>query len=322
MPIEHDSPVELRHIRYFLAVAEAKTVSRAAARIRISQPALSRQVHDLEHELGVRLFDRAGRGLKLTGAGEDLLAYGRSVLKEVEAFRERARVLQGGDTGVLHVGATPQTLQRLLPPVLARCRRTMPGVDVRLIDAHPVALLDLIRRGDLHLAFTVYQPELSAACRPAGIVPLLAVSKKAPQKQPHRIEIRALEDLPLLLLQQGFGTRDLFDAACRVAHIRQNIFLESSAPVTLLALVKAGCGVAILPGTVALNASEFTVQQLTQDGTPIEVRVAVHWNPHRFLPPYAHRFAEELAAYARVEFAEHESASKADSSARTARRRR
>jgi LysR family cyn operon transcriptional activator len=313
--------MDLRHIRYFLAVADAGTVSRAAARIRISQPALSRQVHDLESELGIRLFDRAARSLKLTGAGEDLLAYGRSVLKEAEAFRERARVLQGGDTGVLHVGATPQTLQRLLPPVLARCRRIMSGVDVRLIDAHPVALLDLIRRGDLHLAFTVYQPELSAACRPAGVVPLLAVSKKAPRKQRDRVEVSALEDVPLLLFQQGFGTRDLFDAACRVAHIRQNVFLESSAPATLLALVKAGCGVAILPGTVALNASEFTVRQLSQDGTPIDVRVAVHWNPHRFLPPYAHRFAEELAAQARAEFADYERASKPRLNVRGTRRR-
>ena len=314
--------MDLRHIRYFLAVAEARTVSGAATRIRISQPALSRQVRDLELELGVQLFDRAGRSLKLTGAGEDLLAYGRSVLKEAEAFRERARALQGGDTGVLHVGATPQTLQRLFPPVLERYRRVMPGVDVRLIDAHPVALLDLIRKGDLHLAFTVYQPELSAACHPAGIVRLLAVSRKTPQKQRDRVEIRALEDVPLLLFQQGFGTRGLFDAACRVAHIRQNIFLESSAPATLLALVKAGCGVAILPGTVALNANEFTLQQLTQDGTPIDVRVAVHWNPHRFLPPYAHRFAEELAAYARAEFADYEWASKAGSGPRVARRRR
>jgi DNA-binding transcriptional LysR family regulator len=314
--------MELRHIRYFLAVAEARAVSRAAARIRISQPALSRQVHDLESELGVRLFDRAGRSLKLTGAGEDLLAYGRRLLNEAEAFRERARVLQSGDTGVLHVGATPQTLQRLLPPILERCRRTMPGVDVRLIDAHPVALLDLIRKGDLHLAFTVHQPELSAACHPAGIVPLLAVSKKTPQRQRARVEVRALEDIPLLLLQRGFGTRDLFDAACRVAHIRQNIFLESSAPATLLALVKAGCGVAILPGTVALNASGFAVQQLTQDGAPIDVRVAVHWNPHRFLPPYAHRFAEELAAHARAEFAEYDPASKTGVAPRPARRRR
>jgi DNA-binding transcriptional LysR family regulator len=297
--------VELRHLRYFLAVAEAGTASRAAARIRISQPALSRQIHDLEVELGLRLFERAGRSLKLTGAGEDLLAYGRSVLREAEAFRERARALQRGDTGLLHVGATPQTLQRLFPAVLDRFRRIMPAVDVRLIEAHPAALLDLVRNGDLHLAFTTYQPELSSACHPAGVVPLLAVSMKTRARQRDRIEVRALDDTPLLLLQRGFVTRELFDAACRVAHIRQNIFLESSAPAVLLALAKAGPGVAILPGTVAFKESGLTFQRLVQDGTPLEAHLAVHWNPQRFLPPYGHRFAEELAAYARREFAGH-----------------
>ena len=296
--------MELRHLRYFLAVAEAKTVSRAAERIRISQPALSRQIHDLEAELGVRLFDRAGRTLRLTGAGEDLLVYGRSVLKEAEAFRERARVLQRGDTGVLHVGATPQTLQRLFPSVLDRCRRTMPGIDVRLIEAHPAALLDLVRRGDLHLAFTTYQPELSAACHPAGVVPILAVSMKTRARLPDSIEVRALEDVPLLLLQRGFVTRELFDAASRVARVRQNIFLESSAPATLIALVRSGCGTAILPGTVALGEKGVVLRKLVQDGAPLEAHLAVHWNPQRFLPPYAHRFAEDLSAYARKEFAE------------------
>jgi len=305
MPIEHYWRVELRHLRYFLAVAEAGTVSRAAVRIRISQPALSRQVHDLEAELGVRLFNRAGRTLRLTGAGEDLLAYGRSVLKEADAFRERARILQRGDTGVLHVGATPQTLQRLFPAVLNRFRRILPAVDVRLIEAHPAALLDLIRKGDLHLAFTTYQPELSAAYHPAGVVPLLAVGMRSRAKQRGPIDVRDLDGAPLLLLQRGFVTRELFDAACRVARIRQSIFLESSAPAVLLALAKAGCGVAILPGTVAFNERGLTLRRLVQDGAPLEAHLAVHWNPERFMPPYGRRFAEELAAYARNEFAEH-----------------
>jgi LysR family cyn operon transcriptional activator len=296
--------MELRHIRYFLAVAEAGTVSGAAGRVRISQPALSRQIKDLEAELGIRLFDRAGRNLKLTGAGEDLLAYGRNVLKETEAFRERAHALQRGDTGVLHVGATPQTLQRLFPAVLERSRRTMPGVDLRLREGHPAALLDLLHIGELHLAFTTYHPELHAAHYPAGIAPILAVSTKKHGRAGDTIDVRALEDLPLLLLRQGFVTRELFDAACRVAHIRQNIFLESSAPAPLLALVAAGCGVAILPATTALNPSNFTIRRLVQDGAPIEAHLAVHWNPERFLPPYARRFAEELAAYSRGIFAD------------------
>jgi DNA-binding transcriptional LysR family regulator len=291
--------MELRHLRYFVAIADTGTVSRAAGRVHISQPALSRQIHDLEAELGVALFERAGRNLRLTGAGEDLLVHSRNVLHEADALRERARALQGGDAGILRVGATPQTLQRLFPPVLARFRARSPSIDVRLTEGHPAGLLDLIRQGELHLAFTTYQPELRSACRLAGTAPLLAVSDGGRTLR-RTVEVRALEDVPLLLLQRGFGTRDLFEAACHVAHIRPAIFLESSAPATLLSLVRAGCGVAILPATVALPRTGFAVHKLLQDGKPLLARLAVHWNPLRHLPHYAERFAEDLAAESRT----------------------
>ena len=304
MLLGYSSGMELRHLRYFVAVAEnGGNVSKAAGKIRLSQPALSRQVHDLESELGVVLFERAGRRLYLTGAGEDLLAYGRKVLNEAAAFRERARVLHGGDAGVLRVGATPQSLQRLFPTVLGRFRKAMPRVDVRLTEGPSAMLLDLIREGTLHLAFATYEPDLRKGAHLVGVMPLFAVSNGEPEGQKDTLEVDALEDVPLLLLQHGFGARELFDAACQVAHIRPHIVLESNAPATLLSLVSADCGVAILPGTMDLRKSGLKVQKLVQEGVPLEFRVAVHWNPQRFLPPYAERFAEELSAHAIKEYA-------------------
>ena len=107
--------MELRHLRYFVSVAEAASVSKAALRVHISQPALSRQLHDLERELGVRLFARVGRGIRLTAEGEDLLARTRDVLTRAESLGARARALAGGSIGVLRVGATPQVIQNILP---------------------------------------------------------------------------------------------------------------------------------------------------------------------------------------------------------------
>jgi LysR family transcriptional regulator, cyn operon transcriptional activator len=300
--------MELRHLRYFVSVAESGSVSKAADRVRISQPALSRQIHDLESELKVALFEPSGRRLRLTGAGEDLLAYGRRVLNEAEAFRERARVLHRGDAGVLHVGATPQSLQHLFPVLLHRFRKALPAVDVRLTEGHSASLLNLIRQGALHLAFTTYEPEFRDGCRLVGMMPLLAIGNSERLGQGHTVEVRALEDVPLLLVQRGSAVRDLFDAACRVAHIRQTIFLESNAPATVLSLARAGCGVAILSRAAILTASidlrgrGLTVQSLVQEGVPLEFRVAVHWNPQRFLPPYAKRFAEEFSEYAAQEY--------------------
>ena len=106
--------MNLRHLRAFVSIADAGGFARGANRMNLSQPALSRQIHDLESELEVALFEPSGRRLRLTGAGEDLLAYGRKVLNEAEAFRERARVLHRGDAGVVFQSpvGTAQHIQR------------------------------------------------------------------------------------------------------------------------------------------------------------------------------------------------------------------
>ncbi|MEZ5831278.1 MAG: LysR family transcriptional regulator [Dongiaceae bacterium] len=294
--------MDLRHLRYFVAAAERGNVSRAAQALHVSQPALSRQIHDLEAELEVALFERAGRILRLTGAGEDLLAYGRRVLEEAGTFRERARAIAAGDAGVLRVGASPQALQRLFPAMIQRFRRLMPGVELRLTEGTSDALMARVAaRG---AAPRLYQ--LSAgvqhlgdhgAADPAAV----DCGRVAPAGRHDRRPAargRAAAAAPARTARAPCST-----PACRLARIRTNIFLESDATATLLALVKAGCGVAVVPGSVALPASGFHVRRLTRDGKVVEMPTAVHWNPRHFLPPYAERFAAAFAAHARREFA-------------------
>src|SRR5918996_3851907 len=144
--------MELRHLRYFAAVAEAVSFSRAALRLRITQPALSRQIHDLERQLGVRLFDRIGRRIQLSAAGDDLLARCRRLLADADSIGERAQSLGRGETGILQIGATPQTLQSLLADFLTRYRRRRPAVEVRLTEDGGMRLLTLVERGELHVA--------------------------------------------------------------------------------------------------------------------------------------------------------------------------
>jgi DNA-binding transcriptional LysR family regulator len=293
--------VELRHLRYFVAVAEALNVSRAARRLRISQPALSRQIRDLEVDLGVSLFEREARRLRLSNAGRDLLDHGRKLLNEADAFRQRAELLSAGDVGVLRVGATPQTLARLFPPVLVRFARLLPRVEVSLMEGHPAALLSLLRDGELQLALALHQPELPGS-RLIGVVPLLAVSKSREGSRADALAIAELRSRPLLLLARGFGSRDLFEGACRVAQLQPEVLLESSAPATLIAFARAGLGVAIVPGTVPFEQRGLSVQRLELDRAPLQAELAVHWNTGRLLPSYAQRFADELAARAQLEF--------------------
>lgn len=128
MPIRHRfDAMDVRRLRTFVAIAELGTVSKAAVRLRIGQPALSRQLSDLQQELGLRLFDHVGRGLILTAEGEQLLSDCRRVLAHIDAVRERADVLRRGDTGVLKLAAPPHTIESVLLTFLPRYAERFPN---------------------------------------------------------------------------------------------------------------------------------------------------------------------------------------------------
>src|SRR5918996_4933792 len=114
--------MNLRQLQAFVSIADAGGIARAGTRLNVSQPAASRQILALEAELGVRLFDRIGRRLRLTSEGEDLLRQSRRLLLEADLLNERARALKGGETGILRVGATPMVIETTLSAFLAQHR--------------------------------------------------------------------------------------------------------------------------------------------------------------------------------------------------------
>src|ERR1700722_8541100 len=126
--------MELRHLRYFVAVAEEQNVTRAAARLRVSQPPLSRQIRDLEEELGVELFKRTAKSLELTEAGKIFLNEARSVLMRVEAAVQTVRALGSGAPGQVRVGYAPSLTVEVLPKALKLFEQEHPGARVFLHD--------------------------------------------------------------------------------------------------------------------------------------------------------------------------------------------
>lgn len=291
--------MDLRHLRAFAAIVDAGGFARAAARLNLSQPALSRQIAALEADLGVPLFDRLGRRALLTSEGEDLLRRSRRLLSDAESLGERARALKGGHTGLLRVGATPQAMETLLAGFLARYRRRHPGVEVHLVEDGGVRLPTRLEHGDVHLAL-IPAGDARFRWRLVGPVYLLAVLPKS-----HRwgrratLEIEELADAPLLLTRRDFGSRAWFDAACQMAHIRPHVFLESGAPPTLVALAQAGYGIAIVPSNSRIPRGGLRAVPILRKSEPIGRWLCIAWDPRRFLAPYGAQFADELAAYAR-----------------------
>jgi DNA-binding transcriptional LysR family regulator len=146
--------VELRHLRYFVAVAEAENVLRAATqKLHVSQPAVSRQIRDLEDELGVRLFERTGKSVRLTEPGRVFLKAGREVLERVDEAVNETRAVAGADETELHVGYSPTTTARILPSILRAYQRAMPKVRITLHERSFQNGIAGLRDGELQLAF-------------------------------------------------------------------------------------------------------------------------------------------------------------------------
>jgi DNA-binding transcriptional LysR family regulator len=147
--------MELRHLRYFVTAAETENVSRAAMKLHVSQPALSRQIRDLEQELGFALFERSAKSVRLTEAGKTFVNEAREVLKRAEEAVDRARAIASAGASQLQVGYAPSPLARIIPATLRSFREQFPKVRVRLHDLSTQEMLTGVRDGELEIAFLV-----------------------------------------------------------------------------------------------------------------------------------------------------------------------
>jgi DNA-binding transcriptional LysR family regulator len=299
--------MHLRQARTFVTVAELGTVSKAALRLRVAQPALSRQIIDLEQELGLRLFDRVGRRLLLTGEGEQLLPVCRVLLNCASAVTEQAQLLTQGDTGVLKIAASPQHIESILSGFLRLYAKRFPKVEVRITEGTGSEILRLLERGDIHLGqnllHAVKLDERFFSSLALGSVELLAVCHPLlPLSQRRSMDIAGLAGLPLLLMDSGFGFRRAFDAACRMAALNPSIKFEGRNPHTLLALAEAGHGVAIIPSQLQCHRYSLRIVGLTHGGRPLRERLTISWDKRRPLPRFAAEYCRMLADYMREIF--------------------
>jgi LysR family cyn operon transcriptional activator len=298
-----DRAMELHALRCFVAVAERLSFSRAAEELQTSQPALSRQIQALEQALRVRLFDRVGRRVELTPAGEELSARARLLLQDAESFRSRAEDLSGGPTGLLRVGATPQTLESLVAPLLSRFRSLWPGVDFQLVEDGAASLLDQVERGVVHVAIAALPGGSALRGRelfPLGVLAVVPPAHALARRR--RIEVAELPGERLLLLRKAFMTRQLFDGACQIAHITPRVVLESGSPHALLSLAEQGHGIAIIPSTVRLVHFTQRAIPLHLGDRQLGVWMSAIWNPRRYLSPAAGALIEEARRFTRRQY--------------------
>src|SRR6266850_1147792 len=243
--------MELRHLRYFLAVAEALNFTRAAAQLRIAQPALSRRVQDLEEEIGVDLLRRSPRGVTLTAEGKLFLDEVRELLKRADDSVEKVRALARGEYGELHVGYAPSPTVEILPPALTAFQKAVPRVKVLLHDLSSDELITGLRNGTLELAIMV-QP---TGDQTAGIhfevlrtYPLcVAMPATHPFARLKSITLEKLAAEPLV----GLRRKDypeyyhILDRIFAPIGAKPRIVVECDSASSLITEVEAGRGIAL-----------------------------------------------------------------------------
>ena len=296
--------MDLRHLRTFVTVAELGTVSKAALRLRIAQPALSRQIGDLERELGLKLFDRVGRRLVLSGEGEQLLGSCRNLLGHASSLTDQAQQIRGGDRGLLKVSASSHLIDSVFSTFLHRYAERYPNVQVKTMEAIGFEILALIERGEANLGINLNQVVPAGndhfGSHPVTPLEFWAACHRSFELGPgDSIELRHLAPYPLLTMDSTFTLSKAFDSACHLAGLKPNIQTESRSPHTLLALAEAGHGVAIIPSFVRFNRYTLKALPITYHGKPIREPRSIFWDKRRAIPRHMQDFCKMIADHMR-----------------------
>ena len=243
--------MELRHLRYFVGVAEMENVSRAALKLHVSQPALSAQIRDLEDQIGFQLLERTAKSVRLTKAGRAFLDEARAVLQRVDEAVKKARSIAAAESSELHVGYSPTPVAEILPRTLRAFQRAMPKVHVRLQDWSNQAILDGVRDGRLQLGLIV-SPAKASSLRDLRYEELfhdrvcVAVATQHPFARRRAIPITEVAAEPLI----GFTHEDYpeyYDyLSITFSKVKQKprIVEEHDSMADILSSVEAGTGVA------------------------------------------------------------------------------
>jgi LysR family transcriptional regulator, nitrogen assimilation regulatory protein len=256
--------VDIRQLRYFIAIADAGSLTQAAHRLGIAQPALSQHVLALESEFGTKLFDRGARGVTLTAAGITLREYALVILRDIERAREAVGVSGNDIAGRVAIGLPTTVAIVLAQPLLKAILETYPQVAVHLVESHSGFLREWLTTGRLDLAvlFNIAEVEDHLDLMPLLVEDIHLISSAEGGAQEEEIALSEIRRLDLLMPSQPHGLRRLLDGAVflasgQVAHVKAEI----DALPTLKRMVQAGLGHTVLP--LAAVQEELAARTLT-----------------------------------------------------------
>ena len=272
--------MELRHLRYFAAVADALNFTKAAEKLRVAQPALSRQVQDLEDEIGVDLFQRSPRGVTLTAEGKFFLDEAQKIIALADDAIGKTRALARGELGELHIGYAPSPTIELLPPALAAFQRAVPRVSVRLHDLAGDELGDGVRNGSLQLAI-MHRP---LAANAVGVhfellrsYPIcVAVAPGHPLAKAKSVSFAQLLAEKLIVFQRKeYGDyHQMLDRVFAQSKTKPAVAVECDGASSLITEIECGRGVAVVPEIFnCIVGKRLKLRPISPAPAPMEVGI-------------------------------------------------
>lgn len=284
--------MELRTLRYFVAVADAGTVSGAAEQVRVTQPSLSRQVRQLERELGVDLFERVGGRLVLSSAGHGLLPLARDVLAAAETLSTAARVRARGGLDRVTIGAPATTLTDVVSPFLASLRSDDPTPSV--VETDPLDVDDALRRG-ADLVVTTRRPRRPLRSAALPPLPLWAfVPTDHPWHGRRDVALAELLDEVVVTVPRTYAARQVLDAAVEREQRLPSALVEAGSGTIAQALAAAGRGVAVVSDDARYDLHGLRVRS---GGAELAVRLSVAWSSTHPAQDALADLAERLRAF-------------------------
>jgi len=280
--------MELRHLRYFRAVAENRGFSRGARLLNVSQSAVSEQIADLEREVGVSLLTRGGQAIRLTPHGEIFLEEARKVLAASDRAVEMAQRSARGEIGTISLGFFTGGTGTLVPCIVRNFRRRHPGVHVSIVEMTPRLQSEALLNGTLDVGFTrPLDPPFDRQLRFEVLHPdpLVAVLPKGHRQAGGPVDLRALagEQFVLIARESSPALFDKIIACCSNAGFSPQIAATANVWSSAVLLVQAGTGIAILPINMQQGGMrDLVFSPLTNRGASIDLVMA--WAPERDIP--------------------------------------
>lgn len=272
--------MDLRQLRYLIAIAETGHMGRAAERVHVTQPALSQQMIRLSRELGAPVFERQGRSIRLTAVGTTLLRFAREVEKDLREAYFAIDALRGLERGHVSVGVVQTLNMSLLPATIAELTAAHPGIDVTVHELSGRAIEDGVAEGRLDVGIGFQPPRRrDLDTEPVLREPLTLICRRDHRLAEHQsLEIAALDDTPLALLAKGFVTRRIWDAATRQAGIRVRAQLEADTVSALLATVSRSNYLAtVLPLLALTEDDSHQLMQIPLERPTLTRAIALQW---------------------------------------------